>query len=86
MDGKVVISLLEPVIGERGQVRLVLEGLSSRWTLNDLEHPLLGVRLRPDGLVETSHDRGWEVFDPAGVVAVEWVAWAWEGEGDGPYL
>jgi len=24
------------------------------------------------------------VFDPAGVLAVEWAAW--EGEGDGPYL
>ena len=85
MEGKVLISLLEPVIGKRGQVRLLLEGLSSRWTLNDLEHPLLGVRLRPDGLVETSHDRGWEVFSPASVLAVEWTAWEVEGD-DGPYL
>ena len=84
MDGKVVIGLLEPVIGKRGQVRLVLEGLSSRWTLNDLEHPLLSVRLRPDGLVETSHEDGWNVFDPVGVLAVEWMAK--EGEGGGLYL
>jgi hypothetical protein len=84
VDGKVIIGLLEPVIVKRGQVRLVLPGLSSRWALNDLENPLVSVRLRPDGLVETSHDRGWEVFDPAGVLAVEWISW--EGEGDGAYL
>jgi hypothetical protein len=42
------------------------------------------VRLRPDGLVETTHDEGWDVFDPADVLAVEWVSR--EGEGTGLYL
>jgi hypothetical protein len=45
---------------------------------------LLSVRLRPDGLVETSHEDGWNVFDPVGVLAVEWMAK--EGEGGGLYL
>jgi len=84
VDGQVVADLLAPVIGKAGQVRLVFQGLSTRWALNDEKRPLLSVRLRPDGLVETSHDDGWNVFDPAGVLAVEWVAR--EGEGGGPYL
>jgi hypothetical protein len=84
VDGKVITELLEPVIGKLGQVRLVFHGLSARMALNDDKHPLLGVRLRPDGLVETSHDDGWNVFDPVGVLAVEWIAR--EGEGGGPYL
>jgi hypothetical protein len=84
VDGKVITELLEPVIGKLGQVRLVFQGLSARMALNDDKHPLLSVRLRPDGLVETSHDDGWNVFDPVGVLAVEWIAR--EGEGGGPYL
>jgi len=84
VDGKVIVDLLEPVIGKPGQVRLVYRALSTRWALNDEKHPLLGVRLRPDGLLETSRDDGWDVFDPDGVLAVEWVAR--EGEGGGPYL
>ena len=84
VDGEVIRELLEPVIGKVGQVRLVLQGLSSRWAVNDEKHPLAGVRLRPDGLVEISRDDGWDVFDPATVLAVEWVAR--EGEGGGAYL
>jgi len=84
VDGKVITDLLEPVIGKPGQVRLVFQGLSMRWALNDEKHPLLGVRLRPDGLVEASRDDGWGVFDPDSVLAVEWMAR--EGEGGGPYL
>jgi hypothetical protein len=84
VDGKVITELLEPVIGKPGQVRLVLQGLGTRWALNDDRRPLRSVRLRPDGLVETSHEDGWDVFDPAGVLAVEWMAK--EGEGGGLYL
>ncbi len=84
MDGTVIVELLEPVIGKQGQVRLVFRGLNARWTLNDEKHPLLGVRLRPDGLVETSRGDGWNVLDPADVLAVEWVAR--DGESGGPYL
>ena len=84
MDGKVITDLLEAVIGKPGQVRLAFQGTGTRWALNDEKHPLLGVRLRPDGLVETSHEDGWDVFDPAGVLAVEWMAR--EGEGGGLYL
>ena len=84
MDGKVITELLEPVIGKAGQVRLAFQGAGNRWAINDEKHPLLSVRLRPDGLVETSHEDGWNVFDPVGVLAVEWVAK--EGEGGGLYL
>ena len=84
VDGTVIVELLEPVIGKQGQVRLVYRGLSARWTINDEKHPLLSVRLRPDGLVETSRDDGWDVLDPADLLAVEWVAR--DGEGGGPYL
>ena len=84
MDGKVITELLEPVIGKSGQVRLVFQGLGTRWALNDDKHPLVSVRLRPDGLVETSHEDGWDVFDPDSVLAVEWMAR--EGEGGGLYL
>jgi hypothetical protein len=84
VDGKVITDLLQPVLGKPGQVRLVIQELSARMALNDDKHPLLSVRLRPDGLVEAAHDDGWVVFDPAGVLAVEWLAR--EGEGGGPYL
>ena len=84
MDGKVIIELLEPVIGKIGQVRLVLRGQGGRWALNDEKHPLLTVRLRPDGLVETTRDDGWDVLDPADVLGVEWVSR--DSEGSGAYL
>ena len=84
MDGKVIADLLQPVIGKPGQVRLVCQGQSTRWALNDEKHPLLSVRLRPDGLVEISRDDGWGVFDPDGVLAVEWTAR--EGAEGGHYL
>jgi len=84
VDGKVITELLEPMINKAGQVRLAFQGMGARWAINDEKHPLLSVRLRPDGLVETSHEDGWDVFDPAGVLAVEWMAK--EGEGGGLYL
>ena len=84
MDGKVITELLEPVIGKAGQVRLAFQGMGNRWAINDEKHPLLSVRLRPDGLIETSHEDGWDVFDQAGVLAGEWMAK--EGEGGGLYL
>ncbi len=84
MEGTVIVDLLQPVIGKQGQVRLLFKGLSARWTLNDEKHPLLTVQLRPDGLVEVSRDDGWDVLDPADVVAVEWVAR--DNEGGGQYL
>jgi hypothetical protein len=84
VDGTVIVELLEPVIGKLGQVRITLRGLSGRLALNDEKHPLLGARLRTDGLVETSRDDGWSILDPADVLAVEWVARP--GEGGGPYL
>jgi hypothetical protein len=84
VDGEVVRELLEPVIGKAGQVRLALQGFNSRWALNDDKHPLAGVRLRPDGLLEITRDDGWDVLDPAIVLVVEWVAR--EGEGGGAYL
>lgn len=80
----VVVDLLQPVIGKQGQVRLLFRGLSGRWTLNDEKHPLLTVQLRSDGFVEVSRDDGWDVLDPADVVAVEWVAR--DNEGGGQYL
>ena len=81
MDGKVITDLLEPVIGKLGQVRLALQGRGDG--SNDEKHPLLS-RGSADGLVETSHADGWNVFDPVGVLAVEWMAK--EGEGGGLYL
>ena len=84
MDGKVIVDLLEPVIGKPGQARLVFRGQGGKSALNDEKHPLLSVTLRPDGLVETSRDDGWNVFDPGCVVAVDWVAR--DGEGGGAYL
>jgi hypothetical protein len=84
VEGKVIVELLEPVLGKQGQVRLVLRGQGGRWTLNDEKHPLLTVRLRPDGLVETTRDDGWDVLDPADVQGVEWVSR--DSEGSGAYL
>jgi len=59
VDGKVVTDLLEPVIGKPGQVRLVFQGLSTRWALSDEKHPMLSVRLRSDGLLEDRVRPGW---------------------------
>ena len=76
-----MVELLQPVIGKPGQVRLVVRGLSARWTLNDDKHPLLSVELLPDGLIEATRDDGWNVLDPADVLAVEWVSRDTEGQG-----
>jgi len=84
VQGRVIVELIEPLIGKQGQVRLLFRGLNGRWTLSDDKHPLVAVQLRPDGLIETSRDDGWDVLDPADVVAVEWVSR--EGEGGGQYL
>lgn len=81
MQGSVIVDLLQPVIGKQGQVRLVVRGLNARWTLNDDKHPLVGVQLRADGLIETTRDDGWNVLDPADVLAVEWVSRDTEGQG-----
>jgi len=69
------------VLGKQGQVRLVVRGLTGRWTLNDDKHPLLGVRQRPDGLLEFTRDDGWSILDPGDVLAVEWVSRDTEGQG-----
>ena len=84
MEGRVIVDLLAPVTGKPGQVRVVFRGLTARWSLSDEKHPLTGVRLRDDGLLEASRDDGWNVLDPADVLAVEWVDRA--GEGGGAYL
>ena len=84
MDGTVIVALIEPLVGKQGQVRLLFRGVNGRWTINDDKHPLIGVQLRPDGLVETTRDDGWDVLDPADVMAVDWVSR--EGEGGGQYL
>ena len=84
MEGTVVVELIQPLIGKQGQVRLLFRGVNGRWSLNDDKHPLTAVRIRPDGLVETSREDGWDVVDPADVVAVEWVSR--DGEGGGQYL
>jgi hypothetical protein len=81
VQGSVLVELLEPVLGKQGQVRLVVRGLTGRWTLNDDKHPLLGVQERPDGLLEFSRDDGWSILDPADVLAVEWVSRDTEGQG-----
>jgi hypothetical protein len=39
------------------------------------------VELRADGLIETTRDDGWNVLDPADVLAVEWVSRDTEGQG-----
>ena len=81
MQGSVLVELLEPVLGKQGQVRLVVRGLNGRWTLNDDNHPLLGVQQRPDGLLEVTRDDGWSILDPADVLAVEWISRDTEGQG-----
>jgi hypothetical protein len=81
VQGSVLVELLEPVLGKQGQVRLVVRGLTGRWTLNDDKHPLLGVRQRPDGLLEFTRDDGWSILDPGDVLAVEWVSRDTEGQG-----
>jgi hypothetical protein len=82
MDGNVVSELLEPVTGKPGRASLVFRGLPARYALTDEKHPLLSVRVRPDGLIETVRDDGWEVFDPADVLSVEWIAKDLEGGGN----
>jgi hypothetical protein len=81
VQAAVMVELLNPVIGKQGQVRLVVRGLNGRWTLNDEKHPLLSMKQRPDGLLEFTRDDGWNVLDPADVLAVEWVSRDTEGQG-----
>lgn len=84
MNGATLVELLEPVIGKQGHVRLALRGLSGGWTVNDEKHPLVSVKVRPDGLIEVTRDDGWNVLAAEDVLAVEWVSR--DTQGIGPYL
>ena len=48
-----------PLSASQERLRLLFQG-GARLAWDDEKHPLLSVRLRPDGLVETSHEDGWE--------------------------
>ena len=84
MDGKVITELLEPVIGKAGQVRLAFQGWARGGPSTTRSIPWSASGSAPTGSLQTSHEDGWDVFDPAGVLAVEWMAR--EGEGGGLYL
>ncbi|MDX6389500.1 MAG: hypothetical protein QOJ73_563 [Streptosporangiaceae bacterium] len=84
MDAQTIIGLLTPLIGKSGRLLILRRGSSALQSLTTDKLALTRVELRPDGLIQTWHDRGWDVFDPADVVAVEWMGD--QGTGGGQYL
>ena len=84
MDAQTIIGLLTPLIGKSGRLLILRRGSSAVQSLTTDKLALTRVELRPDGLIQTWHDRGWDVFAPADVVAVEWMGD--QGTGGGQYL
>ena len=72
MTGETIQSLLEPLIGKSGSITLLVSDVGPISFATGATRKLMGVELRPDGLVHITRESGWTVIDPAGVVAVVW--------------
>ena len=61
MDAQTIVGLLTPSIGKSGRVLVLRRGSSALQSLTTDKLALTRVELRPDGLIQTWHDRGWDV-------------------------
>jgi hypothetical protein len=72
MTGETIRDLLTPLIGKSGSVSMVVRRAGHIGFVSTENQKLIGVEVRPDGLVRLERETGWAVIDPDGVVAVVW--------------
>jgi hypothetical protein len=72
MTGETIRDLLTPLIGKSGSVSMVVRRAGHIGFVTTESKKLIGVEVRPDGLVRLERETGWAVIDPDGVVAVVW--------------
>jgi hypothetical protein len=72
MTGETIRDLLTPLIGKSGSVSMVVRRAGHIGFVTTENKKLIGVEVRPDGLVRLERETGWAVIDPDGVVAVVW--------------
>jgi hypothetical protein len=72
MTGETLRDLLNPLIGKRGSIYMVVSRTGPIGFATGENKKLTGVEIRPDGLVRLERESGWAVIDPSDVMAVVW--------------
>ena len=72
MTDETIRDLLDPLIGKRGSIFMVVSRTGPIGFATGENKKLTGVEIRPDGLVRLERESGWAVIDPSDVMAVVW--------------
>ena len=72
MTGEMIRDLLDPLIGKRGSIFIVVSRTGPIGFATGENKKLTGVEIRPDGLLRLERESGWAVIDPSDVMAVVW--------------
>jgi hypothetical protein len=72
MTGEMIRDLLNPLIGKRGSIFMVVSRTGPIGFATADTKKLTAVQIRPDGLVRLERESGWAVIDPSDVMAVVW--------------
>jgi hypothetical protein len=72
MTGETIRDLLDPLIGKRGSIVMVVSRTGPIGFATGDNKKLTSVEIRPDGLVRLERESGWAVIDPTDVMAVVW--------------
>jgi hypothetical protein len=72
MTSETLRDLLDPLIGKRGSIFMVVSRSGPLGFATAENKKLTGVEIRPDGLVRLERETGWAVIDPSEIVAVVW--------------
>ena len=72
MTGETIRDLLDPLIGKRGSIFMVVSRTGPIGFATGENKKLTGVEIRPDGLLRLERESGWAVIDPTAVMAAVW--------------
>jgi hypothetical protein len=72
MTAETIRDLLDPLVGKRGSIFVVVSRTGPIGFATTDNKKLTGVEIRPDGLVRLERESGWAVIDPTDVMAVVW--------------
>ena len=72
MTGETIRDLLDPLIGKRGSIYMVVSRTGPIGFATGENKKLTAVEIRPDGLLRLERESGWAVIDPSDVMAVVW--------------
>ena len=72
MTDETIRDLLDPLIGKRGSIFMVVSRTGPIGFATGENKKLTGVEIRPDGLIRLERESGWAVIDPSDVMAVVW--------------